>query len=71
MDGWNERLEVWVREHPWSWGAWGSLVMGGIVLSLQLLVDRHPLEQALPLCTVVVGVWFVLLGVTAKRRARD
>ena len=70
MDSLNDRLEAWVRTHPWSWAWVGALVMGAFVLSLETLVDRESIDGALPSCAVWMGVWFVMLGVTAKRRAR-
>jgi hypothetical protein len=70
VDTWNDRLEAWVHEHPWSWGAWGAAAMGGFVLALQLFVDHRDPSDALPMAATLVALWFVALGVTAKRRAR-
>lgn len=68
MDGFDQRLEEWVRTHPWSWGTAGALVMGAIVLSMQVLVDGRSVAEAMPVCLVVMVFWFALLGTTAKRR---
>lgn len=70
MESLNDRLEEWVETHPWGWGTLGALVMGGIVLSLQVLVDGHSVDEAVPTCAAIMLAWFLLLGVNATRRAR-
>jgi hypothetical protein len=70
MDGWTDRLDRWAAAHPWSWGSLGALVMGAVVLSLQVFVDRHSLDEAVPTCAVIMLGWFVLLGTSAWRRGR-
>lgn len=70
MDGWTDRLDHWAATHPWSWGTLGAVVMGAIVLSLQVLVDGHSVDEAVPTCGAVMVAWFALLGTSAWRRGR-
>ncbi len=70
MDDLGDRLEEWVRANPWDWALAGSLVIGAIALSLQLFVDGHSLGEALPTCGALMVIWFLLLGFSARRRAR-
>ncbi len=70
MDDLSDRLEEWVRTHPWDWALAGSLAIGAVALSLQLFVDGHSLDEAMPTCGALMVIWFLLLGFSAKRRAR-
>lgn len=70
MDRIDDRLEEWVQTHPWAWGMVGALVMGGIVLSMQVLLDGHSVDEAVPVCLAAMVGWFALLGISARRRAR-